>query len=270
VLHGIVAAYPVMAGQGFGHIVNTSSSAAFFPVPANAPYGTAKRAVVGLSLSLRLEAAELGVKVSCACPGFVRTNIYRNAVSVNPSLRAGVSLEQLAGAPAKMMPAARAAEVILDGVARNQALIVFPASIRWARTVPLVAKLVPVIERWGAGKASDEWLFDAPEGGPLRESNWKRSVGWTAATSAVGIPGFRVHDLRHAAASVWLAAGADPKVAQRVLGHATAAMTMDLYGHMIDANLWRAAQLVGDISGTSDPSEKGIRTDPGPGGSTKN
>jgi NAD(P)-dependent dehydrogenase (short-subunit alcohol dehydrogenase family) len=133
VLHGVVAAYPVMVRQGFGHIVNTSSSAAFFPVPANAPYGTAKRAVVGLSLSLRLEAAELGVKVSCVCPGFVRTNIYQNAVSVNPSLRTGVSLEQLHGAPAKMMQAARAAEVILDGVARNQALIVFPASIRWAR-----------------------------------------------------------------------------------------------------------------------------------------
>ena len=71
----------------------------------------------------------------------------------------------------------------------------------------------------------------------------------TAGSSA--IPGFRVHDLRHTAASVWLAAGADPKVVQRVLGHATAAMTMDPYGHMIDANLWQAAQLVrghlGDI-----------------------
>ena len=37
---------------------------------------------------------------------------------------------------------------------------------------------------------------------------------------------------------MWLASGADPKVVQRVLGHATAAMTMDLYGHMIDRNLW--------------------------------
>ena len=54
---------------------------------------------------------------------------------------------------------------------------------------------------------------------------------------------------------MWLAAGADPKVVQRVLGHATAAMTMDLYGHMMDANLWQAAQLVGDISGTSEPLE---------------
>ena len=128
-----------------------------------------------------------------------------------------------------------------------------------ARTVPLVLELVPVVDRWSAGKAPDAWLFDAPQGGPLWESNWKRSVGWNAATSAVGVPGFRVHDLRHTAASVWLAAGADPKVVQRVHGHATAAMTMDLYGHMIDANLWQAAQLVGDISGTSSPPMPSIR-----------
>jgi hypothetical protein len=109
--------------------------------------------------------------------------------------------------------------------------------------------LVPIVDRWGAGKAPDAWLFDAPKGGPLRESNWKRSVGWSAATAAAGVPGFRVHDLRHAAASVWLAAGADPKVVQRVLGHATAAMTMDLYGHLVDGNLWQAARVVGGISG---------------------
>ena len=122
-----------------------------------------------------------------------------------------------------------------------------------ARTVPLVLDLVPIVDRWGAGKAANAWLFDAPEGGPLWESNWKRSVGWSAATAAIGVTGFRVHDLRHTAASVWLGAGADPKVVQRVLGHATAAMTMDLYGHMVDANLWQAAQLIGDISGTSEP-----------------
>ncbi|MGE5133104.1 MAG: tyrosine-type recombinase/integrase [Gemmatimonadota bacterium] len=63
-----------------------------------------------------------------------------------------------------------------------------------------------------------------------------------------------VHDLRHTAASLWLGAGADPKVVQRVLGHATAAMTMDLYGHMVDANLWQAAQRLGGITGASEPS----------------
>jgi len=48
---------------------------------------------------------------------------------------------------------------------------------------------------------------------------------------------------------VWLAAGADPKVVQRVLGHASASMTMDLYGHLVDGNLWQAARMVGGISG---------------------
>jgi integrase len=63
-------------------------------------------------------------------------------------------------------------------------------------------------------------------------------------TRAIGRPRLRVHDLRHTAASLWLAAGADPKVVQRVLGHSSAAMTMDLYGHLIDQNLWDAAAKV--------------------------
>lgn len=82
----------------------------------------------------------------------------------------------------------------------------------------------------------------------------KRSVRWSATASAVGLPGLRVHDLRHTAASVWLAAGADPKVIQRVLGHATTAMTMDLYGHMMDAS---SGTLPG-LSGTSEPLEVAI------------
>jgi hypothetical protein len=66
----------------------------------------------------------------------------------------------------------------------------------------------------------------------------------------------RPHDLRHTAASIWLAAGADPKVVQRVLGHASAAMTMDLYGHLIDHSLWDAAKRVGGTTGAQgDPPE---------------
>jgi len=135
-LHGVLAAYPIMAGQGYGHIVNTSSAAAFFPDPGSAPYCTAKHALMGLSGSLRLEAADLGVKVSVVCPGFVRSNVYRNAGVVNmPAVHAmdARGRERAAGAPARMMPAARAAQVILDGVARNRAEIVFPARIRLGR-----------------------------------------------------------------------------------------------------------------------------------------
>ena len=122
-----------------------------------------------------------------------------------------------------------------------------------SRTVPLVDDLVPVIDKWSEGKSAGEWLFPAPNGGPLSEPNWKRSVGWAAAVRKIDRPTLRVHDLRHTCASLWLGAGADPKVVQRILGHASAAMTMDLYGHLIDHNLWAAARRVGGILGASEP-----------------
>ena len=110
----------------------------------------------------------------------------------------------------------------------------------------MVAELIPLVEGWADGKPPDAWLFAAPGGGALNEGNWKRTVRWTEAIESVGRPRFRIHDLRHTAASLWLAAGADPKVVQRILGHASAEMTMDLYGHLIDRNLWEAAARVGD------------------------
>ena len=170
---------------------------------------------------------------------------------------AGVQVGDLVSVPG---PGLRLRRAVLAG-GGGGALYVDTLKNNRARTVPLVLDLVPIVDRWSAGKAPDAWLFNAPEGGPLRESNWKRSVRWSTAKSAAGVPGFRVHDLRHTAASVWLAAGADPKVVQRVLGHATAAMTMDLYGHMVDANLWQAARLVGDISGTLEPPEGAIENE---------
>src|SRR5262249_25699312 len=132
------------------------------------------------------------------------------------------------------------------------------------------AGLVPIIDQWSTGKEPQAWLFAAPAGGPLRESNWKRSVGWRDAKVAAGGPDVRVHDLRHTAASLWLAAGAGPKVGQRGLGHATAAMTMDLYGHLVDASLWQAARLIGGTTGASEPPQGRIRTESGPGRDAKN
>src|SRR5262245_39734519 len=55
VIYGVQAAYPVMARQGYGHIVNTASLAGLLAYPTNLPYATTKHAVVGLSLSLRPE-----------------------------------------------------------------------------------------------------------------------------------------------------------------------------------------------------------------------
>jgi integrase len=121
---------------------------------------------------------------------------------------AGLQVGDTVSAPG---PGLRLRRAVL-GSSGGGSLYVDTLKNNWARTVPLVMHLVPIVGRWSEGKAPDAWLFAAPEGGPLRESNWKRSVSWAAATAAIGRRGFRVHYLRHTAASVWLGAGADPKV----------------------------------------------------------
>jgi NAD(P)-dependent dehydrogenase (short-subunit alcohol dehydrogenase family) len=129
VLYGTLAAYEVMTSRGSGHIVNMSSAAGLMPYPLSAPYTTAKHAVVGLSLSLRLEGADLGVKVSVVCPGYVRTPIHQNSQAV------GMSRHVLEAVPARaqVVEPDAAARAILDGVQRNQAMIIFPTSVRLAQ-----------------------------------------------------------------------------------------------------------------------------------------
>ncbi|MDG6998924.1 MAG: SDR family oxidoreductase [Nitrososphaerota archaeon] len=138
-IYGTLNAYRVMIKQRSGHIVNVASAAGLLPQPSNTPYSTSKHAVVGLSQSLRLEAAEYGVRVSAVCPGYIRTNIYQNAEIV------GLPREQVIGSLTnrKMVEPNHAARLILDGVERNKALIVFPAAIRWAwRLYPFLYRVL--------------------------------------------------------------------------------------------------------------------------------
>ena len=73
VIHGVHAAYPIMRHQGFGHIVNTASLDGLVPMVNETAYVASKFAVVGLTMSMRAEAATFGVKTSVICPGFVDT-----------------------------------------------------------------------------------------------------------------------------------------------------------------------------------------------------
>lgn len=128
VIYGTTAAYAVMLRQGSGHIVNTASLAGLTGEPGLTAYSVTKSAVVALSTALRAEAEGFGVRVSVVCPGFVNTAIFDNAVGVEID-----KAEFLAKLPVKLLPAADAARAILRGVARNQAIIVFPfyARLLW-------------------------------------------------------------------------------------------------------------------------------------------
>lgn len=133
VVYGSVAAYQVMAKQGYGHIVNVSSATGLIPQPGNTPYCTSKWGIVGLSLSLRFEGADLGVKVSCVCPGDMKTDIYENVTIMNWKVSRD-EYERVTRRTHFLMPqwtVEEAVAEILRGVTRNKALIIFPAVIRW-------------------------------------------------------------------------------------------------------------------------------------------
>ncbi|RAY10629.1 short-chain dehydrogenase [Actinomadura craniellae] len=133
VVHGVHAAYPIMLEQGSGHIVNTASLAGLVPMPMGIPYTATKHAVVGLSLGLRAEAAERGVKVSVVCPGFVDTPLLTH---INPGLpetsMSGDGRSEIKKAQPRLYTPEKLAHDIMRGIEKNQALIVAPASGRAA------------------------------------------------------------------------------------------------------------------------------------------
>jgi NAD(P)-dependent dehydrogenase (short-subunit alcohol dehydrogenase family) len=130
VVYGTVHAYQVMARQGHGHIVNISSLSGLVPQPGNTAYCTSKHGIVGLSLSLRAEGADLGVKVSAACPGDMKTKIYDNMVVVNMPREQVATLSRRTHYLMPQMSAQAAARAILRGVGRNRPLIVFPTAVQ--------------------------------------------------------------------------------------------------------------------------------------------
>ena len=129
-VYGTMHAYQVMARQGHGHIVNISSLSGLVPQPGNVPYCTSKHGMVGLSLSLRAEGADLGVKVSAACPGDMKTKIYDNMVVVNMPREQVATLSRRTHYLMPQMSAQAAARAILRGVSHNRPLIVFPFAVQ--------------------------------------------------------------------------------------------------------------------------------------------
>jgi integrase len=77
----------------------------------------------------------------------------------------------------------------------------------------------------------EAFVFTAPQGGPLRATGFRARV-WRPATRAAGLDGLRIHDLRHTAVALWIAAGANPKEVAARAGHASVSFTLDRYGHL--------------------------------------
>lgn len=101
---------------------------------------------------------------------------------------------------------------------------------------PLVEELTPYL----AGKEPNDFVFEGPDGGPLRHSNWYPRH-FKPAVLRAGLPsGTRFHDLRHTYAAFLIAEGAHPRAMMERMGHSTINVTLGTYGHLfpsIDAQL---------------------------------
>ena len=133
VVNGVVAAYPRMVAQGHGQIVNTASMAGLAPTPLTVAYTMTKHAVVGLSTTLRPEAALHGVQVTVLCPGAIETPILDKGPPADlPLSPAGTltSRQFLDMMRMRPMAAERFADQAMRGIARNRAIVIVPRSSR--------------------------------------------------------------------------------------------------------------------------------------------
>lgn len=139
VINGINAAYPLMIKQSFGHIINTSSVAGLGSAPLLTPYAMTKHAIVGLTSSLRVEAAHYGVRVSVLCPGSTDTTMLDTEGEVNVR-------RFLTNWTGKPYTASQIAREALKGIEKNTAVIVVPQKVKFFSTIirlfPKVAERV--------------------------------------------------------------------------------------------------------------------------------
>jgi integrase len=106
------------------------------------------------------------------------------------------------------------------------------------RTVPVAPTIATALEEHMGTYTPPEPqapVFAGAGGGRLRAAAW-RSRFWTPATRAAGLAPLRVHDMRHTAVALWIAAGANAKHLAAWAGHTSVAVVLDRYGHLFEGH----------------------------------
>jgi len=113
----------------------------------------------------------------------------------------------------------------------------------------------------GPGWADTDLVFTRADGTAIHP---QRLTAWfEQAARRAGLPAIRLHDLRHSYATLALGAGVHPKVVSERLGHATVAMTLDVYSHVTPTMQREAAAAVAAIlEGPTSWVAGGLQKDP--------
>ncbi|GAB2646038.1 tyrosine-type recombinase/integrase [Gordonia jinhuaensis] len=129
------------------------------------------------------------------------------------------------------------------------------------RWVPIPRSVANELGGFLAGKGRESLVFTGERrGNPLRVKVARKSW-WDDAVVASRCPeGFTPHELRHTAASLAISAGASVLGVQRMLGHAKASMTLDVYSDLFDTDLEAVAESLDKLRGGHRLDTKGNET----------
>lgn len=117
---------------------------------------------------------------------------------------------------------------------RRRRLVVREAKDAEPREVPIPETVLRMLALNNRDRTAP--LFLSPKGKRVRVDNWRSRV-FDPAKRVIGRPDITPHVLRHTAASLAIASGADVKAVQQMLGHSSAKMTLDTYAHLWDTGL---------------------------------
>jgi Site-specific recombinase XerD len=136
----------------------------------------------------------------------------------------------------------RRLSVVENAVYVNGSIIVGTPKTHERRSVPYPQFLSTPLDGACADKARESLVFDDGHGGYQKTPTMTVNSWWDRALVAADLPPMTIHDLRHTAASLAVSAGANVKAVQRMLGHASAAMTLDTYSDLFDEDLDAVAE----------------------------
>jgi integrase len=112
-------------------------------------------------------------------------------------------------------------------------LVYGPTKTFETRSVPLAPALREELTQFmGRRGHMDDFVFHAPDGGPLRHQSFY-GRHFKPAVIRAGLPGVRFHDLRHTYGALLIAQGAHPRAIMERMGHSSITVTLNIYGHLL-------------------------------------
>jgi integrase len=145
----------------------------------------------------------------------------------------------------------------LSGTKGGEPVFSNPKSAKGRRSVKLTARAVEALRRHRERQLEEReevaglWqnhglVFPTRIGTPMSRHNLV-ARSFKPLLKRAGLPEIRFHDLRHTCATLMLAVGANPKVAQETLGHANVTITLDTYSHLLPNMQNEVAEKVNEL-----------------------